>query len=360
MTTTLVSLISDQTIPNIQFIKEKKADNYLFISTDSMEKKGVASWIIDSLNIPIEICQVIVVNPFNYDSIIQETEKAINDENLYLVNLTGGTKLMSLAINDLFRNLNAELYYLSGNGSYTKLFPGRSKQSYPLTQKLSLEVYLKSYGFKIKSISEPVLPFEIAERIYHYYLNSFSKEHDVVPLTYLFSKRGKNISDLTECESLIPFLNRLNYLPQEENFLSKLETKFLTGDWFEEFFFHLLKQQNSSNISSIGTGWVIEKNGIPNEFDIVYIHKDNLRIIECKTFIWANSEETKSIIGETIYKSDSLKNKLGLFAKTSIVTLSELSSPKLKEHLNRAIDSKISVYGKQDLLHLSETIQKLI
>ena len=360
MKKTIISLISDQTIHNIQFIKEKKADNYLFISTESMEAKGATNWIINALNLPLDLCKTIVVNPFDYDSIIKESEKHIDDDHQYLVNLTGGTKLMSLALNDLFRTVNAELFYISGNGSYSKLFPGRVKQTYQFVQKLDLQEYLKAYGFKIKATSEPTFTFDVTEKIFNYYLHSFSKETDIIPLSYLFSKRGKIIKDLNECMELIPFLQRINYTPIETNSLSKIETKYLTGDWFEEFFYHLLKKQNSTSISSIGTGWIIEKNGIPNEFDLIYIHNDNLRIIECKTFIWTNSEETKSIIGETIYKSDSLKNKLGLFAKTSIVTLSELSSPKLKEHLDRAIDSKISVYGKHELLNLSETIQKLI
>ena len=102
------------------------------------------------------------------------------------------------------------------------------------------------------------------------------------------------------------------------------------------------------------------KNGIPNEFDILYIIEDQLNIIECKTFIWKDSEETQTIIGETIYKADSLKNKLGLFAKTSIVTLSDLSSSRLKEHLQRAKENRVAVYGKADLLNIKETIKNLL
>ena len=46
MKTILVSLISDQTIPNVQFIKEKIVDEYLFISSEAMEKKGILNWIL--------------------------------------------------------------------------------------------------------------------------------------------------------------------------------------------------------------------------------------------------------------------------------------------------------------------------
>jgi hypothetical protein len=40
MKTILVSLISDQTIPNLQFIKEKQVDEYIFLTTKVMIKQG--------------------------------------------------------------------------------------------------------------------------------------------------------------------------------------------------------------------------------------------------------------------------------------------------------------------------------
>jgi len=47
MTTTLLSIISDQTIPNLLVIKELQGqyDNQLFITTDYVEKKGLDCWI---------------------------------------------------------------------------------------------------------------------------------------------------------------------------------------------------------------------------------------------------------------------------------------------------------------------------
>jgi len=360
MKTILVSLVSDQTIPNVQLIKEKIVDGYLFITTETMEKKGVSDWIINASGIEGKEIKKINVDPFDYDLIVKEVGSQINDTDLYLVNLTGGTKLMSLAINDLFKSVNSELFYLSGKSNYVKLFPDKIKPFFKFKSTLSLEEYLKSYGFNINSKSEPEVLFEITEKLFNYYLHSFSKETDILPLTQLLSKRGKKIAALTDFPEISPFLNRIGFKPFSENCLSKAETKYLTGDWFEEYFFHLIKNLNPSKVSDIGTGWFIEKNGVTNEFDILFIHNDNLHLIECKTFIWKDIEEKKSIIAETIYKADSLKNKLGLFANTSIVTLSELTSPLLKEHLERAKESRVNVYGKEDLLDLTQLFNKLI
>ena len=359
MKTILVSLISDQTIPNVQFIKEKIVDEYLFISSEAMEKKGILNWILKATNLDLEKIQVLTVSPFSYDDVYEVLEKSIQKDTKYLVNLTGGTKIMSLAVNDFFKSLNAEMYYLIGNKSYIKISPGIKTPILDLKKKISLSEYLIACGFEIKKQSDAEFSFETSTKIFHYFLNSFDKTKDILPLSFLYSKRGKNIESVNQIEYLTEYLKRIGFETEKSNQLSKKETKYLTGDWFEEYFYHQLKQLKSIQIDGVGTGWTIVKNGIPNEFDILFITEDQLNIIECKTFIWKDSEETQTIIGETIYKADSLKNKLGLFAKTSIVTLSDLSSSRLKDHLQRAQENKISIYGKTELLQLNNTLKKL-
>jgi hypothetical protein len=356
----LVSLISDQTIPNVQFIKEMIADEYLFVTTETMEKKGVLNWILNATNLDIEKIQLITVSPFLYDAVYEVVEKNIKKDAKYLVNLTGGTKIMSLAVNDVFKLANSEFYYVTGNKNYLKITPGIKQPLLKLEKDITLSEYLISYGFEVKKSIEPEFSYETSSKIFHYFLNSFDKEVDLNILHRLRENyRGKNLANISEIEGLKDFIKRLGFYPSEKNNLNKKETKYLTGDWFEEYFYHQLKQLKSIQKDGIGTGWIIVKNGIPNEFDILFIHEDQLNIIECKTFVWKDPEETQTIISETIYKADSLKNKLGLFAKTSIVTLSDLTSTRLKVHLQRAQENKIAVYGKNELLQLDKTLKKL-
>jgi len=361
MKTTLISLISDQTLPNVQFIKEKNnVDNYIFITTENMESKGVTDWIITACNLNDKQISRMVINPFSFDDIHSKIGAVLNDDDRYLVNLTGGTKIMSLALNDLLRDFNTEMFYLTGNKNYIKIFPGRNKPVFSLANPLTIEEYLAAYGFQLTKSSQPTIPFEVTERICNYFIDSFDKETDIHPLTFLFSKRDKNINSLDEQEGLIAFLDRIGYTPIEEGKLNKSETKYLTGDWFEEYIYQLILNQNNGSISDIATGCNLIKNGVKNEYDILFIQNDNLKIIECKTFIWSNPEETKSIISETIYKADSLKYKLGLFANTSIVTLSELTSTRLKDHLERAKENRINVLGKESFESTELLLSKLI
>ena len=360
MKTTLISLISDQTIPNVQFIKEKNdVDNYIFITSEDMERKGVTDWIINACNLNDKRISRIIVNPFSFDDIHSKTVAVLNDDDRYLVNLTGGTKIMSLAINDLLRDFNTEMFYLTGNKNYIKIFPGRNKPVFQLTEPLKIKDYLAAYGFEITT-STPTIPFEVTEKIAHYFLTSFNKETDVAPLSYLFSKRDKNIKSLSEQDGLKDYLDRIGYTTIVSDKLNKLETKYLTGDWYEEYIYQLILNQKDQNISDVATGCILMKNGVRNEYDILYLQNDNLKIIECKTFIWSNAEETKTIISDTIYKADSLKNKLGLFANTSIVTLSELTSTRLKDHLERAKENRINVLGKESFKSTELLLSKLI
>ena len=95
---------------------------------------------------------------------------------------------------------------------------------------------------------------------------------------------------------------------------------------------------------------MITKQNVENDFDVMVVKEGVLHIFECKTSIWLDFDETKTIIVETIYKADSLRNKLRLFAKTAIVTQSDLSSSKIKQHLLRANENGIKVIGKENFI----------
>ena len=114
--------------------------------------------------------------------------------------------------------------------------------------------------------------------------------------------------------------------------------------------------------NEIFLGVQIEKKGVPNEFDVMFIYENKLYIIECKTFI-TSIEQTngkikeKRLIGEIIYKADALRNKFGLFANTTILTVDEIKDqqgkplPGYEKHFERAEISRINLISKRDLLN---------
>ena len=104
----LVNLISDQTIPNVEFIKDfgSKVDAYLFITSQSMENRGIRAWITDTCRIPKEkILEPVLVNEFSFKDIETKLNERVNDEDEYYLNLTGGTKIMVIAVFEFFKNI---------------------------------------------------------------------------------------------------------------------------------------------------------------------------------------------------------------------------------------------------------------
>jgi hypothetical protein len=353
----LVTLVSSQTIPNVQFIKEKKADHHLFVATP--ETKELQNWIMNACELDQEQVTSISILPFSYKNIYGTLKNLLEQNAIYIVNLTGGTKIMSLAVNDLFRTVPAELFYLTGKNNYIQIYPEKSESEFLLQSSISLKDYLVACGFIVSQSPYPQFPLSTSEKIFTYFLSNFNKDTDAIALQFLRNHRSKNITDITICTELPSFLVRIGYQPLDGLKLSKREIKYLTGDWFEEYLFFKIQAFTNLQQDAIGTGVVITKQNVQNEFDVMVVKDGVLHIFECKTSIWLDFDETKNIIVETIYKADSLRNKLGLFAKTSIVTLSDLSNSKIKQHLLRANENGIKVIGKENFMDLDSTLKNL-
>jgi hypothetical protein len=280
---------------------------------------------------------------------------------------------MSLIINEIFNKLGSRIYYVTGqNKSYVKIFPNRGERVFSLKHHLSLKDYLTAYGFEYKDTS-PYKDFESAKRIFDFYVST-----ETETLKDLFEpiriRRGRNMT--VESTETKKFLDKIKYASVEN--LSKKDTKYLSGDWFEEYVYFKIKDELQLSEEEIATGLNLNKEGTPNEIDVVFIHDHKLYIIECKTSVIdlrnvrliragqeAEEERKVKILPEVIYKSDALRSKFGLFANTSIFTLEEIKTSDGKPksgyeiHFERAELSKINIISKGDICS-DKTMKELL
>ena len=110
MSRTIVSIISEQIIPNYLFIKEKfqPGDKLIFISSKKFETRHER--IVNTLawNL-LEVKNIVLPNEGdeeNWTSMNNVICTELSDKEEYIVNLTGGTKYMALAIERLFSRYN--------------------------------------------------------------------------------------------------------------------------------------------------------------------------------------------------------------------------------------------------------------
>ena len=356
---TIVSLVSNQTIPNVEFIKEFDGQDvkYLFITTKQMQKE--LGWIISTTN--ITAYDIIEVNAFDQSDIIDKLNNYDFGNGEILLNVTGGTKLMSLIINEYFRNLGATIYYLTGHSkTYVKLFPNRGKQKFVLTKKLSLDEYLSANGFDIVK-SEVAHEMNVAKKFLDYFTTGDNYEKNKQILRMLQGLRGKKEFSVEKVDGLSVLLNELDFNAKLD-ILTKYDARYITGEWFEEYIYYRVKNDLKLDDDEIGIGYKLTKSNVQNEIDVLFIYNHQLYIIECKTSFYSykllenGSEKKINLLGEIIYKSDALRSKFGLFARTYILTLGEMRDDKgdvllnFKTHIDRADLSRIQIISRKEVL----------
>lgn len=341
-----VTLVSEQTIPNLQYIKELGPfKQYIFVSTEKMESKKMTQNIITAAAIKVSIVKILKVNEENYHSIIKQLESCNFDSSSeIIVNCTLGTKIMSIAIFEYFRNKsNATIYYTPiGTNKYMEVL--KPENSHNFSNKASVDEYFACYGIQISKTATCLHKKELASKILGIFLNFKSEQYEIVDR--LREYRNKGI-DIQIVKGLKQFLDNLSYPTGGNGKLSKQDVKYLTGGWFEEWTYYHIKEKYSLDYDQIALG--VEVKAIAtNDLDVVFLLNNDLYVIECKTTLGKELEQP------TIYKSGALIDKFGKAAKAHLYTLQDLrtSDGNLKPAIElRSLQQNVHVIDKSDIIN---------
>lgn len=395
MKTLLISLVSDQTLPNVQLIKEfrNEVTDFLFISTEIMEKKGCRNWIEQACGLKeSELLKPKEVNQFSFDDINSKLDEIdFSEFSKIIVNLTGGTKITTLSAYEYFKQLGADIYYVTGiDKEYIKIFPGRNRVVNYFREKITIKEYLSAYGFETKESEQSGIPVEYTNFIYEEFCkNAFMNHFDA--LNYLRKKRNSGVKDLSKAPDCVRvFLSSINFKLSVENRLISSEIKYLTGEWLEEFVGYKIKQELNLSDEELMIGVVLNKeisayqvnsvksflgeesNKTPdNEFDVMFVFNNKFYTVECKTSIINLIEQgenkkikEQNILGETIYKADYLKNRFGLFAQSRILTLTDfyeyINSSKNKGEMKNRKNNMEDLINRCNLSNIKLIDKKMI
>ena len=120
-----VLLLSRQTLPNVLFLKELmqkevELQQIIMITTLKMREEGRGKWILKAAGIDVEKVEVrwLRIAAEDYRQAKTDLQKKQHDpEGFYYVNLTCGTKMMSMAVNDYYSSFaNCRCYYMPIGG----------------------------------------------------------------------------------------------------------------------------------------------------------------------------------------------------------------------------------------------------
>jgi hypothetical protein len=244
-----------------------------------------------------------------------------------------------------------------------KVFPNKGKREFKLMCDINLNEHLQVYGVEFK-LHKPKNEFKIAQNIYKYFLKvPTEKKHEISQIIYqerIALRKNYNKTPEELGEPIVEFLKTIEY-PTQDGCLKYKDVKYLTGEWLEEYVYYKIKSELNLDDHHIAAGLQIRKKEVPNELDVAFVYNHQLYVIECKTSIKevhrmpGGSIKERSVLGDVIYKSDSLRPKFGLFAKSSIIVLSELRDENLnpldefKNNFRRAELSNIKIISKRQL-----------
>jgi hypothetical protein len=325
MATVLVSIISDHLIPNFHLFKHLKdeVDEHLLVTTERMQDAGVTRNFVNYIEEEKYPIKTIVIDAWSFDGILKEFQIFFEKpaDHTYIVNLTGGTKMVSLAVFDFFRELDARMYYVAiGSNSCTPFFPKHNPPE-NFNHSLSLVEYLGLYGYEIE------------------YLNSSHKS--VVFTKDLFNKvKQKNYNALEVYEIRAALVDK--------KCADKNDLIYFQGLWFEEYIYQLIKETLKLPDNQIAQGVKVRKFkqvGLnDNEFDVMFVNNNKLYAIECKSSI-GKSKERNLNMEKFLYKLAATVHDFGLQVTPILAVLN--SSENSKRITDRAEILKIKILDAQ-------------
>lgn len=329
MSKTIVSILSDHLLPNFLFIKEMEGQysDLLFVSTPQMEMQEKAMHLEVALGRKEGSVRRIVVANDNYKEILDALRaEQLSDSVEYVVNITGGTKTMSLAVHEYFCQFNASFVYVPiGKNSY---YDFSTDQTYSLDYRVSLNEYFTLYGL------------------------AYDYDNDLI------------------CDAQRPF-NLFNeqkmsnfYLTEELRYAQKAPRpelrRYLGGEWFEEYVYLRIKRDFKLRDEDIAKSVKIcrlSSTSNDNELDVVFVKDNALYVIECKVSMTGYGKEPKSVVDEYLYKLAAISKDFGLRVNSYIFTLHQMwrFAKATQENMNK----RMRILGIRDIIDGPKLTQPL-
>ena len=330
MSKTIVNIIDKSNpLPAYLFTKEyyEEGDELLFISTE--EEADCIARLASLLEVEETLVNSIIVKRYQdnmlYEHICRAIKSNLNEGTQYYLNLAGGNRYMTLSVQHVFEEFNTLFFYTqTRENQIVKTIFDHSiydddDEVFPIKHRMTLKEYFGLYGLQ-SDVDEPrkqVKETAFSQHLFTMFSQNMFSQGDYQVMSTLREKyRNWNYLRISEAEkpvkehmiaipTLSKFLNYIGFKPERDDSLQSYEMEYLTGGWFEEYVYALIKQVLKPDDIAMGvhiSNGVIKHN---NELDVCFIKANKLFVIECKTGV-----TSESLFNEIVYKVCALKEVL--------------------------------------------------
>jgi hypothetical protein len=355
---TLLCLLSQQHVPNLLAVHHFQPERLVLVETAGMRRKNAARDFREALRLggrayDDQHCQSLPLddenNPGALGGCLQAAAAALSDAE-WTVNLTGGTKPMSIGAYEFFRDKPARLVYTSVDRP-NRFLDIRGGAAEDCAYRPGVPEFLAGYGFSFS------LPKVEEKEKYVRFLpptaQLIARRSPRVPLLRLMpSANQKDRAHWEEtCKSWrekarmkgvelqsrdvdveIPDAEVREALARAfrlgvagtflTGWLNRQAADFLTGGWLEVFMWDLMKRHaDALGLWDVRLGPVISHRdkGVMNEIDVVFMRDCGLCSIECKSGAQGHDPG-----GDILYKIETVKHQFGaLLGKAFLATTAE-------------------------------------
>ena len=364
-----ISFVSDQLVPTILAAIQPGAEPACVHGIVTLQMKDKSRILKEALENRGRRYQEYVLHDTGQEaifSILDKVRDGCQGESIAL-NLTGGTKLMTLAAAEWAYASDVPTFYMdTGTDKIVWMPPKRRWEYLPLPDLLDVRGLLAAGGYRVIRDTRDAVPGERHEQLralVELLCATNGRDEAARALQALngCAQGAKGPERLAEDRATpSPAWRRLRERCHEAGMLdydngyihfpSETARQWCNGLWFEEYVRMILyKMHSDKRIPSWAASVEVEMNGVPNELDALFSVRNRLFVIECKTAALSERDKANSVL----YKADSLRDRLGgLFATSAICSVLPLNDRELK----RAKELRIRVLSGKKLLRLEETL----
>jgi hypothetical protein len=301
------------------------------------------------------------------------------DDNIAL-NVTGGTKLMAVAAQEVFRSAGKPVFYVNVETDEI-LTIGHKAASQPLRAKLKVHEMLRAHGYSVTTQDQPQITRELrdltARLIDHVAsagraLGTFNALARAARDHHLRAEMTPAQQDSRALGDIVALFEEAGLVRIQGNsliFKNEDARFFANGGWLESHVFEALQSLRSQTdgLSDVALGVRVSfagsagknQNNDKNEIDVAFLYRNTLHLIECKTANLAQvgtGEDNKAT--EAIYKMESLLKLGGLRTRGMVVDYrGELA--KSEANQKRAAEAGIAIVSGAQLKDLKGAISRL-
>lgn len=410
----IVSIISENNLPNIALIRNIMADSYLDIITEKSKNEFYDGYINAVTNEKTSYItdrfQNIFVDESNPEDIINKLlSKAIlfdEAETIY-INVTGGTKLLSLYTYIFFKehySNKSNFYYMNISSSSNTFIELNTKNQIEMKSVISLKQYLLSYNYIIVNKTNKHFSYDTAKIILteftgHKYksirsvlnnlleilnkkylgnktieekelYNSFNIKNIIDKIQSKFGDQQKYRNTINSivnnndniCQFIDNIAGRVNNTEFRHSYNMNIRTLiYIISGFLEEYIYYTIKNEIFMHSSQEN---MIDENLTQSlRLKNISKNKKNNYIPELDVLFYYNNKlcyiECKSgaspdLINDSTLKQKAISSTLGISAYNAFVILNDFLSNKEKDKLNnlknKAKNFKIDIISKNDLL----------